>query len=481
MPSRQAVSLLVALFFWSGPQAPPLPEPAAWTLGGTNPVDFVLEANGSATDPDGARISLRSVAQPAVAFGSVSSRIAAHPVRGRRVTISAELQTRGAVGGASLWLRIDRGIQQLMLDNGTGQTVRGDSEWTTRSISLPVPMEATNVVFGVLLQPGGGSVSVRRLRLDVSEPFSVDAPIAAPAKQVLDAAIKIAKAHSLHRDTLAWDTIEPKVRALAAGAESSAEVYPAVRYLLAQLGDNHSFMMPPAQTTQFKTGGAQNPAPTVQLLPERVGYVSIPGYSGGEAAAARTYATRTHESLAGIFASSSCGWVVDLRQNTGGNMWPMLAGLKPFLGNAGLGTFESPAGSSPPWIAGQAVGVEPPATLAGLESDWVAVITGPRTASSGEAVAIAFRGRPRSRSFGQPTAGLSTANGTFPLPDGAMIFLTTAVDADRTGKRYGDKVDPDERVEPVATPTMTDDPALAAAVRWLTQSSGCAKGAPAAH
>jgi hypothetical protein len=54
-----------------------------------------------------------------------------------------------------------------------------------------------------------------------------------------------------------------------------------------------------------------------------------------------------------------------------------------------------------------------------------------------------------------------------------MILLTTAVDADRTGKRYGDKVDPDERVEPDATPTMTGDPALTAAVRWLKQSSGC--------
>lgn len=300
------------------------------------------------------------------------------------------------------------------------------------------------------------------------------APVASP-QDVLEAAISIAKSNSLHRNTLPWDTIEPKVRALAAEAKTSADVYPAIKYLLAQLGDNHSFLLPPAQTTQFKTGGAQNPTPTVQALPERVGYVSVPAYSGGEAGAMRTYATRTHEALAGIAGSSSCGWVVDLRQNGGGNMWPMLAGLKPFLGSAGLGTFESPTGSSPPWIAGQAVGVEPPSTLTPLESAWVAVITGPRTASSGEAVAIAFRGRPRTRSFGQPTAGLSTANGTFPLPDGAMILLTTAVDADRTGKRYGDKIDPDERVDPVAAPTTTGDPALAAAVRWLTQSSGCLK------
>jgi len=98
-----------------------------------------------------------------------------------------------------------------------------------------------------------------------------------------------------------------------------------------------------------------------------------------------------------------------LRSDTGGNMWPMLAGLKPFLGSKGLGTFVSPTGSSRPGVAGHGVGVDPPAALAALETAWIAVLTGPRTASSGEAVTIAFRGRPRTRSFGLPTAGLSTS------------------------------------------------------------------------
>jgi C-terminal processing protease CtpA/Prc len=276
----------------------------------------------------------------------------------------------------------------------------------------------------------------------------------------------------MRRNDVAWDVVEPKVRAMAAGAQKSAEVYPAIRYLLAQLSDHHSFLMPPAQTNQFRSGGAQNPSPDIRALPERVGYVSVPGYSGGEPNAMRAYATKMHDSLGGVIAAASCGWVVDLRQNTGGNMWPMLAGLKPFLGSAKLGTFESPTGSSAPWIAGKDIGVEPPSSLAALESSWVAVLTGPRTASSGEAVTIAFRGRPRTRAFGQPTAGLSTANGDFPLPDGAMIFLTTSVDADRTGQRYGDKVVPDERVEAAST----GDTALAAALQWLTQSSGCGKG-----
>ena len=149
-------------------------------------------------------------------------------------------------------------------------------------------------------------------------------------------------------------------------------------------------------------------------------------------------------------------------------MWPMLAGLKPFLGGGTVGTFESPARSTK-WVAGQRVDVEPPPGLSALESAWVAVITGPRTVSSGEAVTVAFRGRPRTRSFGQPTGGLSTSNSGFPLPDGATLLLTTAVFADRNGQRYGAAIEPDEAVSPVDGA----DPALAVAVAWLRRSSGC--------
>ena len=151
----------------------------------------------------------------------------------------------------------------------------------------------------------------------------------------------------------------------------------------------------------------------------------------------------------------------------------MLAGLKPFLGSADLGTFEMPSGSSVAWRAGANVDEEraTPARLAPLESAWVAVLTGPHTASSGEAVVIAFRGRPRARSFGLPTAGLSTANTRYPLPDGAAILLTTAVEADRTGHRYGNRIEPDERVE--VEPTGDTDLAVRVATKWLRASSNC--------
>jgi len=447
--------------------APTLPAATEWRNSGAA-AGYVMEAAGSATARPGATVSFRAPAQGATA-GSASVRMPADAARQRRIVVSGELQTADVSVGASLWLRIDKGPDMLMLDNGAGTALKGTTAWTARVISLPVPSDATTVVFGVLLR-GGGSVTVRNLRLDVGEPLTADAPIAPKAKAVLDEALTIARTNSLNRHEIAWPDVETRVRVLAAGAEESADTYPAIRYLLASLNDHHSFLMPPAGTAAFTSGGADNPVPEVRVTSDGVGVITMRGYSGGEAAAAKKYAEDLHARLTASRAGAACGWVLDLRPNTGGNMWPMLAGLKPFLGDAPLGTFEGPSGSSPPWIAGQAVGAVPPATLAGLEGAWLAVITGPRTASSGEAVTIAFKGRPRTRSFGQPTNGLSTANEDYPLSDGATILLTTAVEADRTGRRYGGKVDPDE-VHDAAGPN--GDPAMSAASAWLKTASGC--------
>jgi hypothetical protein len=58
------------------------------------------------------------------------------------------------------------------------------------------------------------------------------------------------------------------------------------------------------------------------------------------------------------------------------------------------------------------------------------------------------------------------------LPDGAMILLTVAIEADRTGKRYGEKIQPDELV-PTSILGTADDPQLQRAIEWL-ESQSCA-------
>lgn len=74
----------------------------------------------------------------------------------------------------------------------------------------------------------------------------------------------------------------------------------------------------------------------------------------------------------------------------------------------------------------------------------VAVLIAARKRSSGEIVAVSFRGHGETRSLGQSTSGRTSSNRQFLLPDGSRIALTTARIVDRNGKVMPYRLEPDE-------------------------------------
>jgi C-terminal processing protease CtpA/Prc len=99
----------------------------------------------------------------------------------------------------------------------------------------------------------------------------------------------------------------------------------------------------------------------------------------------------------------------------------------------------------------------------------VVVLIDGGTASSGEAVAIAFQGRPRTRFIGSATRGLSSSNEGFELSDGANLVITVGLDVDRTGRSYADQVLPDETIEGPAG-AQDEDLQLARALDWVVEN-----------
>jgi len=177
-------------------------------------------------------------------------------------------------------------------------------------------------------------------------------------------------------------------------------------------------------------------------------------------------------------AGATC-WIVDLRGNSGGNMWPMLGGIGPLAGSGTLGFFVSERFSVPWFYQAGEVGVRlatgktkvnfkilDDLDASGAFQDPVAVLIDKYTASSGEAVAISFRGRDKTAFFGQRTRGLSTCNDVIRLPDGARLLLTVAVDADRHGRKYDAGVVPDCLVERADS---DEDVEVKRALEWLAE------------
>lgn len=278
------------------------------------------------------------------------------------------------------------------------------------------------------------------------------------AQTYLAIALDRIEQHALYRHRIDWASIRATATQRAAQAQVPADTYDAIRWALTQLGEQHSFFAIPEQGDAAIASGQYDrevTTPFAQLRPDRIGYLSVPAFRGSPQQGAQ-YATTLQMQIAHLDASTPIGWMIDLTDNTGGNMWPMLAGLGPFLGEGTLGAFAFPDQPPVVWFyrAGQA-GVGDTCLTQTTTDGYVlctarprvAILTSTRTASSGEAVALAFSGRRQTRRFGAPTRGLTTANEGFDLPDGATISITVATFMDRNGRVHEGALEPDQVVD----------------------------------
>jgi C-terminal processing protease CtpA/Prc len=422
-------------------------------------------------------------------FGNVLQRINAIAYRGKRIRLSGHVRANLPevyTSAVQLWLRVDRTNDVVgFFDNMATRPITGRSEWREYEIEANIDADAEWISFGMFLRGEGrawfDNFSFTVLRESAGEQNRGPSP---EAVRYLTSALDSMQRLSVRRDSVDWDKLREQTLQWAGAARTTAETYVAIQRALRELGDQHSFFMTPQQVTAWQQrGNAEIPAPVVRRLEGGLGYILLPAYGGGDRAEIDRYAAQLHQATARVDAPPVCGWVVDLRQNEGGNMWPMLAGIGPVLGEGVAGMFVDPEGRRVPWsyAAGTArhgstaQAEAGPSTYVPWVSDRaVAVLTGAKTGSSGEAIAVSFRARPDTRSFGQRTYGLSTANRVVQLSDGARIMLTTSTFADRSGTLYGGALEPDVLVEADASRGAAgEDLVLSAAKAWLREQPAC--------
>lgn len=425
-----------------------------------------IDAAGPRSGRSAVRLeSIAGAASDARPFAALSQQIDATPYRGRRIRLTAAVRTDAAQAGiVGLWLRVDRtGQRRGFFDNMGDRPIRS-AEWADYAIEGDVAGDTERINLGLLLS-GSGRAWMDDVRLeDIGPASAATSPVT--AAENLEAAIALLRTHHINSASADWDRIAAEARRRNAAATDARDAYESIQYLIDALGERHTMLrMQPAWTRPGAAPRESLPLPASELIDGRFGLLRLPAFMGSPEEAER-YQTVLRDAVAGLDRSGVCGWILDLRENRGGNMWPMLNGLDPLLGNGPFGSFRSPAGRLSHWVRTDRAIVpaeapsQRPSRIALRSADApVAVLLGPSTASSGEMVAIALAGRSNVRSFGAPTAGFSTANRTFPLPDGAWLVITTSYARDRTGREYAGAMQPDEPVAP--------GEAKAAARRWL--------------
>lgn len=303
---------------------------------------------------------------------------------------------------------------------------------------------------------------------------STTAQTSAVATAHLNNIVDIMQAQWYFRATTNWTTFRASVLAVASGAQTIEDTYPAIKTALTMLGDQHSyyittggeFIFNPQSPSAFGVC-ASNPEPPEPPRYADIGYIRVRIYLNGDMQAR---AKAIQDAIRAEERSGLIGWIVDMRNSHGGNMWPALAGLGSLLGE-GIAGYFVPPGTLPrvswSYKSGGAyndsdVFVQLPAAPVALRvsSPKIAVLTDTGVSSSGEAIAISFRERPNTRSFGAATCGLSTVVSQATLQNGAVLGIVFGKMADRTGRQYGGIVVPDEPIADV-------NAAFLRAVAWL--------------
>ena len=340
------------------------------------------------------------------------------------------------------------------------------------------------------------------------------APVAAQeaafdAQARVTEALEAVRPIAMNRDQVDWAAVETQARAIAAQAHDSVDLLPAYHLIVWSLHDEHSFMQPtPDQFNEWlrRTDSRRylpdTPRPRASVsefkrrpvsdrdlaLPNgaKLRLVVVPAFSGDDPGNA--FAQSISDAIGA--RPGACGYVVDLRGNTGGNMGPMLGGLSPLLG---LG-YTMPAIAGPGIegavlkvedgrIAGYLPGVAEGMTMGELPrwpEGWdlssvpVAVLLDQATASSGEAVAVALRGRSHTRFFGEKTFGVASGNQDIPLSDGVTLHVAIALLQDSDGRTYPNGIEPDDAVTTgPGDPQDPDDAVVETAKLWLSGQDAC--------
>jgi len=303
------------------------------------------------------------------------------------------------------------------------------------------------------------------------------------ARQLLDQALALMQRNPF-KASVDWDSLAAAARERLSEASSCHDAYAVINECLRQVQNTHSFVMPAARAAVYHNDAAQLKRQlmlrelvgtiAMEQPADGIGYITVPWISTTDSAICTLLADSLQSAIASLAAQGVTRWVIDLRKNSGGNCWPMLAGIGPLLGNGVCGyfvrdvrptAFRYENGAA---ICGRSVNcrVSKPVQLTPAQRQQIVVLTGPGTSSAGEIVALAFRGLPHVRLMGAHTAGFTTANTTYSLLDGSTLVLTVCQEADRRGIICEGKITPDDLI-PADPLHKEDDLVKVRAVMWL--------------
>ena len=184
----------------------------------------------------------------------------------------------------------------------------------------------------LVLRRGGGVAGSGRLLAAAAiaalvPEFAVAADGGPSPSTYLIEVLDLVEQQAYYADRVDWMQWRVDAADEAASAQRTADTYDFVQRLLLELGDHHSGFFPPPSKNGESVPTMPFTRPSGAVDADAIGRLTLPGFSSDTALAAE-YVGAAED----VLAADACGWIVDLRGNPGGNLFPMLAALAPLLG-----------------------------------------------------------------------------------------------------------------------------------------------------
>lgn len=257
------------------------------------------------------------------------------------------------------------------------------------------------------------------------------------AEEIVIQALKIVKEHSINSSKLNWDLIKRE----AIKIKSDDDLCNVLQMLIDQLKDNHSYLIKAdgkrwLTIKNDKKKDSEIIIPYEKLKDNNIAYILVNPMSSTNDLDKDEYAQKLYDRIYSSYKSDMNGWILDFRENSGGQLWPMLAGLSPLINSDTAGYGVYPKFSWIWWAKNGQAGVGANAhyqiknrSKKILKKRPIAILIGNKTASSGER-----------------TRGLATINQPYKLDNGIVMMLTSGYFGDRDKKIYSKGIEPDIKI-----------------------------------
>jgi len=143
-------------------------EPLGWYKSGSKPECYDMGVEKGAGQDGGNAASIKSIVKKISGFGTLMQNLKPDKYLGKKIKLTGFIKSKDVSVNAGFWINTTQGESGYALTyaNTDENRIKGTTDWTRLEIVISVPKQATNILFGGVLQ-GTGQIWFDNLKLEI--------------------------------------------------------------------------------------------------------------------------------------------------------------------------------------------------------------------------------------------------------------------------------------------------------------------------